>query len=72
MNIKKSYRENQSNAFTVARYELNKIFWSNTDINCSRNNFIFFPTPSNKSLNHVHLVELYLLLPLFAIDGNFT
>ena len=32
----------------------------------------FFPTSSHKSLGHVHLVELYQLLPLFAIDGNFT
>ena len=33
---------------------------------------VFFPTSSHKSLSHVHLVELCLLLPLFAIDGNFT
>ena len=32
----------------------------------------FFLTSSHKNLSHVHVVELCLLLPLFATDGNFT
>ena len=33
---------------------------------------LFFSTSSHKDLGHVHLVVLYLLLPIFVIDGKLS